>query len=231
MTDLRKIERARLRESTLKALDELLQSFPLQQRIETAPSAVRAAYVQVLQRWCIHPQRDVGQLRVEHALIEALVGMDAVVPQPGGWGCYPFSVDPTDFRISTVDGCDRYAFCAIDALAIPRLLGRAARIASHCTTCGKAVHCDVTANGALPHQPLDQPVVVWEQHGPTATDEVCCRKVCPHIRFICAGCADTTHSRILALPQATYVAHAFFAFQGSMLDKRKAVPVMDTGSG
>ncbi|WP_081666563.1 organomercurial lyase [Rhodanobacter sp. OR444] len=230
MTVLHQKERARLREITLEVLDELRQSFPLQQRIETASTSVRAAYVQVLQQWCTPPQHDSGPLRVERALLEALVEMDAVVPQAGGWGCYPFSVDATDFRVDLVDGREVHAFCAIDALAIPRLLGHAARIASHCTTCGQALHCDMTANGALPHQPLDQLVVVWGQQGRMATDEICCRTLCPHIRLMCVSCADAAQSCTLALPQAAYVAHAFFAFQGRMLDKRKAASARDSGN-
>ncbi|TAL85138.1 MAG: hypothetical protein EPN74_09295 [Rhodanobacter sp.] len=217
MTNMQKMQRTRLREDTLNALDELRQAFPLQQRIETAPQAVRAAYVRILQHCCAHPQRDAGELNVESTLVDALVRIDAVVAQSKGWGCYPFSADPTDFRVSTVDGRDRYAFCAIDALAMPRLLGRAARIVSHCAACSRTLHCDMAANGALPHQPLDQPMVVWEQPGPADTDDICCRKICPHIRFMCVGCADATQPHVLALPQATFVAHAFFAFQATKM--------------
>ncbi|HXH13541.1 MAG TPA: organomercurial lyase [Alphaproteobacteria bacterium] len=93
---------------------------------------------------------------------------------------YPFSGVPTAHQVF-IDG-DRplYAMCAIDALGIPFLLGRGARIRSACFFCGTPVIVEVH-EGALTRADLPS-AVVW-----LSEREGCCvaEARCPLINFFC----------------------------------------------
>lgn len=206
------LERSEMKAQVVEALAKLREMFPLEARIGAAPPPVRDAYRAVLTRW----RRDGAPPEAAQfalPLLHALQKLDAVVAQKNGIGCYPFSADVTDFAIHVARGPRIFAFCAIDALAIPRLLGRHARIEARCAACGGAQSFEVGADGGLPEQPLDRTTVVWLQNHSTAVGEACCQQVCPALRVMCANCASWAHAAVFTLPQAAAMANAFFSFQ------------------
>ncbi|HDP90186.1 MAG TPA: alkylmercury lyase [Thioalkalivibrio sp.] len=208
---------AQLRAAVHDALEYLRETFPLQQRIEAASPPVRSAYVQLLNSWRIDaapPQSST----IDSARLAALVDLDAVVLQANGLGCYPFSADETPFQAHCADGAKVYAFCAIDTLAIPRLLGRRSRVEGHCASCGRALYCEVGENGGLPEQPLDHTAVVWGQSDLSRNGRPCCDRLCPNIQFMCATCAGWSDARVFTLPQAAVIANVFFSFQQHLTD-------------
>lgn len=213
MAKMEKHERVRLKEAILAALAALREVFPLERRVAMAPAPVKAAYIEVLNRWrgnAVPPRVD----DIDPDQRATLVELDMVVEQKNGLGCYPFSADDTPFRVRCAGDESVYAFCALDALAIPCLLGQSAWVEAHCASCGRALYCEVAGDGALPEQAHDRMVMVWEPVGRSvAGSEACCRTLCPHIRFMCASCAGWSGAQIFTLPQAAAVANAFFAFQ------------------
>ncbi len=61
---------------------------------------------------------------------------------------YPFSASSTPFRVDLGQGRgERYVCCAIDALGIAPMLGRAVRIWSACHHCGQAMALSVGPSG------------------------------------------------------------------------------------
>jgi mercuric reductase len=93
---------------------------------------------------------------------------------------YPFSGVPTAHQVFLDGDTPLYAMCAIDALGIPCMLGRGARIRSACFFCGTPVMVEVH-DGALAR--TDPPTaVVW-----LSDREGCCvaEARCPLINFFC----------------------------------------------
>lgn len=210
-------ERRRMKAQVLDALAQLREILPLQRRIGSAPPAVRSVYRGILAQWLCEGTPPQAAHYAPQS-IDALVQLDAVVVQDNGLGCYPFSADPTDFLVRNADGGRVHAFCAIDALAIPGLMGRSAGIASRCASCGRPLTCDAAEDGALTPQPLDHTAVVWEPGERTLTGDACCRTLCRRIRFMCSTCAGWSRERVFTLPQAAVIANAFFSFQRRFMD-------------
>jgi hypothetical protein len=78
---------------------------------------------------------------------------------------YPFSAVPTAHRVTIDGGPDVYAMCAVDALGIAAMLGRAVRIASMDAADGSPIDVTVTAAGDTTWSPYGAVVFV----GATAT--------------------------------------------------------------
>ncbi len=70
---------------------------------------------------------------------------------------YPFASPVTAFRVRLVDGRERYAVCAVDALGIAAMLGQPVTIRSPCHHCGAPLQIDVAPDG--PIGPSD--IMVW----------------------------------------------------------------------
>lgn len=210
-------DRTCLRAKAIDAVEALREVFPLQRRIAAATPPVLSAYVSIVSHWHVHGTPP-GEY-IKPALLEALVAMDAVVPQRNGLGCYPFSADPTDFVVCCADGKRVHAFCAIDALAIPGLLRSSAQIMSRCASCGQRRRCgDVSEDGSLAGQRPGCTAVIWEHSDQEMTDDACCKSLCRRLRFICATCSRWIRGRIFTLPQAGVIANAFFSFQRRMTE-------------
>ena len=97
---------------------------------------------------------------------------------------YPFSGFPTTHTLHLKDGPKVYALCAVDALGMPVMLGRAADISSRCTYCQAPVEVAVAPEGLRQYRPTES--VVWF---PLALD-VCCpvaESRCPDINFFCSA--------------------------------------------
>jgi hypothetical protein len=72
---------------------------------------------------------------------------------------YPFSASPTPFVVDLdEDHGQRFACCAIDALGIAPMLGRAVRIWSCCHHCAAPMELSVDPSGVEPNA---QGVTVW----------------------------------------------------------------------
>lgn len=223
-------QRKRMKAQVLQALARLRDRFPLQARIETAPEPVRAEYGRILRQWR-DGESPPQAARCDPELLEALVNLDAVVVQGEGLGCYPFSAEATTFVVRGTEGETKvHAFCAFDALAIPRLLGRHCRIESACASCGRGRYFEVHGNGGLSEQAVHDTVVVWAQDHGAGSPAGSCRSLCPNIRFLCSSCGGWSRNTVLTLAQATAVANAFFAFQLRLAGADGSVAIEGAGS-
>lgn len=118
---------------TSNVLAALSREFPLATRLESLPDDVHDTYGGIVAEWYgtgVAPQQD--RFNQEH--LTALAQADAVVLTPHGIGCYPFSATPTDNRVRYRDHTC-HAMCAIDALAIPCIVGAPAEIEAICKIC------------------------------------------------------------------------------------------------
>lgn len=214
--DISNESRLELKASFTRALQTLRGEFPLQARIEDAPPAQREAYARILDRW-IREAAPPGTGIAPLAQLEALSAMDAIVNDGQGIGCYPFSARKTGINVH-FSGKRVQAMCAIDALAIPRMVGQASRITARCAVCRCRLACAVAASGSIEqenHNP-DAARVVWGLDA-GGGGQACCHSLCVGIRFICRHCTAPAGALILSLPQASAVGNAFFAFQVRLL--------------
>jgi len=62
---------------------------------------------------------------------------------------YPFSATPTPFLVRLVDGRERFACCATDALGIAAMLGARIVIRTRCHHCGEPLELTADATGPL----------------------------------------------------------------------------------
>lgn len=194
-----------------EALNRLRTIFPLEARIAQASVAARACYRAVLQRWAegATPQINPAQ----QAEIRELVGLDALVIGPEGIGCYPFSARDTGIRVE-FDGRPVSAMCAVDALAMARVLDKTTRITAPCHVCGRTLSCAVEANGGLTHDQTEAMHVAWQSH---AGGSSCSSSLCRGIYFLCTTCPAPRDAARFTLPQATAIGNAFFSFQRRLL--------------
>lgn len=122
---------------------------------------------------------------------------------------YPLSASPTRHRVEA-GAFAAWANCAIDALAVPALVGEPGTIRSTCATCGAEIAIEV--EGTTLRQ---TPPGVVVAHG--GLSDCCDRPVlearCPYINFFCNEDhlkewqrPSTWTGKILPLPQALAVA-------------------------
>ena len=71
---------------------------------------------------------------------------------------YPFSAEPTPFRLRLSDGRERYACCATDALGIAPMVGEPVEITSSCHHCGEPLKFAAAPQGVGPDA---EGVMVW----------------------------------------------------------------------
>lgn len=205
---------------TSNVLAALSREFPLAARLERLPDEVRDAYGEIVAEWYgigVAPHQD--RFNQQHLTI--LAESDAIVLTPLGIGCYPFSATPTDVRVRYLDhSC--HAMCAIDALAIPCIVGAPAEIEAGCKVCRRllSIKVDPTSGPpvgrrkdvAITHSGVA--VLYKPSHGER---EVCCKQLCPYIVFVCEDCLDPREPRPLSVAAATVVGSEFFAFQRPLL--------------
>lgn len=214
-------DRQSARSVVLDGLDRLRAAFPLEARLHSANDALRRDYCTVLNHW-IRGRAPAATLLAPERLA-ALQKLDAVVPDAQALGCYPFSARATGITVHWPVGpatgtaatmCA--AMCAIDALAVARLVRAAVRIDSSCEHCGQALAVRVEANGGLDHDQAERAQVVWLTHRSGQTS--CSQWLCRRIRFVCNDCHPAEGGTRLTLPQAAAIGNAFFAFQQQFLD-------------
>lgn len=205
---------------TSNVLAALSREFPLAARLERLPDDVRDTYGEIIAEWYATGKAP-KQERFNRDHLSALAQSDAIVRTPQGIGCYPFSATPTDIRVRYLDrSC--YAMCAIDALAIPCIVGVPAEIDAVCTVCQSPLRIKVDPTNGPPagrHRDVaitHSGVAVLYTPSP-GEHELCCKQLCPSIAFMCEDCIDPRGPRLLSAAAATVVGSEFFAFQKEYL--------------
>lgn len=79
---------------------------------------------------------------------------------------YPFSLTPTGIEV-TVDGTERQAMCAIDALGIAAMLDAEVRVRTTCSLSGAPLQIGIDASGSVSSTP-DGAVVLRRRQGGAA---------------------------------------------------------------
>lgn len=95
---------------------------------------------------------------------------------------YPFSNNPTEHRVQLAGGPQVFAMCAIDALDMPFMLRRDARIQSACAECGDDVRIEIAHQEIIDHSPGS--VVVWLAQRVAGC--VAATDLCPDLNFFCS---------------------------------------------
>jgi alkylmercury lyase len=85
------------------------------------------------------------------------------------------SIPWTPHRIELEGGRGFHAWCALDSLVLPQILGEDARIRSVCPVTGTPVSLEVTGNGEIRHAPSDLTVSVVVPQAEGNTGGVCLR--------------------------------------------------------
>jgi hypothetical protein len=199
------------RHTVLDGLARLRAAFPLEARVRRLGEPVQRGYARVLQRWLRAEVPTAALLDAE--TLAMLQDADALVAEPNGLACTPFSAVVTPLRVHLPAGAV-HAMCAIDALSVARLAGAPSRLESSCVRCGAALHCRVEANGGLEHEEAGRMRVVWQDAG---RGEARHAGRCRGIRFLCNDCTAPVDARCYSLPQAAAIGNAFFAFQLALL--------------
>lgn len=207
--------RLELKAAVTRALRKLENEFPLQARIEGAQPALQAAYAGMLDHWVREAAPPPAGIAPQ-VVVDTLCALDAIVFDEHGLGCYPFSARKTGIHVGFTDR-SVHAMCAIDALAIPRIVRRASRITSRCAACRCDLACAVAADGSIEdNEGPEAASVVWSSG---SSGGQACGRLCTGINFLCRHCTAPPGALIFSLPQAAAVGNAFFAFQRKLLDQ------------
>lgn len=84
-----------------------------------------------------------------------------------------------------IDGCRLYAWCALDTLMFPALIGQTARVSSHCAATGAPVSLTVTPNEIRNVEPADAAMsLVLPQTTANVRQSFCC-----HVHFFASALA------------------------------------------
>ena len=195
------------------ALMGLHRAYPLERRIlKEACDATRETYLAALLRWvqtASAPSAD----GLDQEALEELVALDALLPIEGKIGCPPFSPVETDTQVQFPHET-LYALSALDALAMPRLMGAAATIEARCAMSGEPIRISMTAAGELHAEDMDAAVVAFQKVADNVNRYA--YDLAPGIRFVRPEHAGPLR-QTLSLGEATAVANAFYAFQRKLI--------------
>lgn len=211
MTD--RVSAAAHPQRVLTALMALHRAWPLERRIrKEACEATRETYLAVLLRWV-----QTGAAPVAHGFdreaLEELMALDALSAVDERLTCPPFSAAPTDIRVHFPHET-LHALSALDALALPRLVGTAATIEARCAVSGQPLQFVITAEGTPREADLGRVGVVFRKVA-ERVDRYALH-LAPGIRFVQWDQADGLR-QTLGLPEGCAVANAFYAFQRALL--------------
>lgn len=197
----------------LAALMGLHRAFPLERRIKKeACDDTRETYLAVLLRWI-----QVGAAPSIHgfdqASLDELAALDGIFIYNGQIGCPPFTVAPTDIQVHFPHET-LHALSALDALAMPRLIGAPATIESRCAMSGQPISFTMTEMGELKASDVDAAAVAFQKVANNITRYTF--DLAPGIRFVLPEYARKL-GQTLTLSEAVAVANSFYAFQRKML--------------
>jgi hypothetical protein len=135
------------RTAVLQAIQTLKEAFPLQRNLENAGAPLQQAYREILSYWIRHGMPPARNWAPE-PLLKTLCEFDALLIDEHGISCYPFSARDAGIQVEYA-GRSVHAICAMDALAIPRLVEQEARVTARCKICRRDIACSVAANGSV----------------------------------------------------------------------------------
>jgi hypothetical protein len=117
-----------------------------------------------------------------HSGLVALVGADYLaLDASGDVSClYPFSTTPTS-HVIVINGQQRYAMCAIDALGIPAMLGQELDIGGGCAVCNRPITLRVGPGTIVAATPPEAMVVARRDEAEPAF-----AACCPFTVFVCS---------------------------------------------
>lgn len=127
-----------------------------------------------------------GTLEEADAMVADLERAGSIHRDPGDGAithAYPFSNEPTAHRVFIGDGPEVYAMCAIDAVGMPFMLRRNARITSTCPPCAVDIAIEIRDGDLISYAPLG--TVAWL--GQIAESCVTATDLCPDLNFFCSA--------------------------------------------
>ena len=202
--------RARLRSEVLDAIALHRARHPLQQQIEAAEPARQRAYLAPHE--ACREERLAAQLdALDPATRAWLQQIAAIHASTDGWNCPPFTSIESPFIIETAS--TRYhAASAIDALAMPALLGCDGTLHGHCRQCGVGLSHRINRQGGLDELAIRQLGVITDPADSAAVPDT--RR--PPSWLICADCPPPDTVIRLPLPPASTIGNAFYGFIGRL---------------
>lgn len=193
----------------LAALMGLHRAYPLERRIrQEACDSTRETYLAVLLRWMqtgAAPSAD----GFDREALDELTALDALFIVDGRIGCPPFSAALTDIEVHFPHET-LHALSALDALALPRLVGAPATVETRCAMSGEPIRLTLTAAGGLREADLGAAAVAFQKVADRVTRYTF--DLAPGIRFVLPQHGAPLR-QTLALAEASAVANAFYAFQ------------------
>jgi hypothetical protein len=200
-------------------------------RLAALTAAERSLYALILRRFAEgRPGQLDGTGRAgDHAdALAGLVARDLVgVDDDGGVVvAYPFSARATRHRVDIDDGRRLWAMCAIDAFAIPYLLGRPAAVHAREPDTDRPVTVAIDpAGNTIRWDPPDATVVAARTGGGRVAD---C--ACPHINLFASRPSAERYldvpgrrGTMLSVPDAAAAARAIFGALAELLEPVSAV--------
>lgn len=199
----------------LAALKGLHRAFPIEQRLKTQScDSTRETYLAVLSRW-VKTASAPSPAGFDAEALDELLALDALflTDDEQAIGAAPFCPVATDIAVNFPHET-LYALSALDALALPRLLGESAVIETRCPISGKPISLHVDAQGNLLPEEIPKALVAFlktSEHIQHYSLDLA-----PGIRFIHPS-MNGRFTQTLGLAEAVAVANAFYAFQRRML--------------
>lgn len=199
----------------LAALKGLHRAFPIEERLKTqACDSTRETYLAVLRRW-VQTAAAPSPAGYDAEALDELLALDALylTEDEQAIGAAPFCPVATDISVNFPHET-LYALSALDALALPRLLGMAGVIETRCPATGQPITLQMDAQGnPLPGE-FHNAIVVFMR----TSDHIqhYALDVAPGIRFVHPS-MNGRFTQSLGMAEAAAVAHAFYAFQRRML--------------
>lgn len=197
----------------LAALMGLHRAYPLERRMrKEACDATRETYLAILLRWMqtgTAPSTD----GFDREALDELTALDAIFIVDGRIGCPPFNPAPTDIQVHFPHET-LHALSALDALALPRLVGAPATVETRCAMSGEPIGLTLTEEGALREADLGAAMVAFQKVADNVSRYTF--DLAPGIRFVRPQHAGALR-QTLTLGEASAVANAFYAFQRKLL--------------
>jgi len=95
---------------------------------------------------------------------------------------YPLSLTPTKHQVVQEDGKNLFAMCAVDALGVPNMLNRNAKVISQCEWCKQKITIEIkngqVATKSHPH------ILIWN---PKRQEIPAAKTCCPMVNFFCSN--------------------------------------------
>jgi len=199
----------------LHALMALHRAWPVEKRIrQEACDSTRETYLAILNRW-MRTASAPAPAGLDAESLDELLALDAIflTEDEQAIGAAPFCPVPTDIAVRFPHE-DLYALSALDALALPRILGSAGVIETRCPISRRPVSIQLDARGNPMQGELDKAVVVLRKTSDQVQRYVL--DLAQGIRFLHPSAAGDFPQR-LSLAEAIGVAHAFYGFQRKLL--------------